>query len=337
MHLPRILVALTPTEKEHFLPGKLFSELEGLASSFRLVNPLDLAPDGWREVLAEFRPEILVGAWRTPSLPKNVQEITGDSLSYVCYLPGSVRKLVPDELVQEGLLVTNWGNSIARTVAECGLMMAIACLRRIAYWNVHMRTDLAWKKGDSLTGSLFERRVGLHGFGVIARELVKLMQPFNVTVSTYSPSVPDAILEEFNVARTTSLEALFSENDVIIELAALTPKSRHMVTEAHLRMIPEGGVFVNIGRGAVVDEEALARVAAEGRIQVGLDVFGVEPLPADSPFRKLDNVLLLPHLSGPTTDRRQDAGAFGLENIRRFVKGEPLESVITADVYARAT
>ncbi len=337
MHRPRILVALTRTEKEDFLPRESFSELESLASSVRLVDPLELAQDQWPEVLADFRPEVLVGAWRTPPLPADVKTITGDSLRYVCYLPGSVRKLVGEDLIREGLLVTNWGNSIARTVAECGLMMAIACLRRVSYWNLHMHGGPAWKNAETLTGSLFERRVGLHGFGVIARELVKLMQPFGVSISTYSPSVPDSLLDEFAVRRADTLEELFRENDVLVELAALTPKSRHMVTEAHLRMIPEGGVFVNIGRGAVVDEEALARVAAEGKLQVGLDVFGKEPLPADSPFRKLDNVLLLPHISGPTTDRRQDAGTFGLENIRRYIQGEPLQSEITGDVYARAT
>jgi phosphoglycerate dehydrogenase-like enzyme len=337
MHLPRILVALTPAEKDDFFPGESFPELESLASSVRQVNPGELPGDQWPGVLAEFRPEIIVAAWKTPPLPADVKTITGDSLRYVCYLPGSVRKLVREELLREGLLVTNWGNSIARTVAECGLMMAIACLRRISYWNVHMHAGPAWRNSEDLTGSLFERRVGLHGFGVIARELVKLIQPFGVSISTYSPSVPDALLDEFGVCRCASLEELFSDNDVLIELAALTPKSRHMVKEAHLRMIPEGGVFVNIGRGAVVDEEALARVAAEGRIQVGLDVFGTEPLPADSPFRELANVLLLPHLSGPTSDRRQDAGTFGLYNIRRYIRGEPLQSLITADVYARAT
>ena len=62
-----------------------------------------------------------------------------------------------------------------------------------------------------------------------------------------------------------SLEELFAESDVVVELAAATPENYHVVTEKHLRMIPEGGVFVNVGRGSVVDTDGLVRVAREGR------------------------------------------------------------------------
>ena len=98
-----------------------------------------------------------------------------------------------------------------------------------------------------------------------------------------------------------------------------------MVTGDLLRSMPKGAAFVNVGRGAVVDEDALATVAAERPdIQVALDVYGTEPLPADSPFRGMENVLLLPHLGGPTTDRRRDAGDHGIENLRRYVAGKDL-------------
>ena len=70
------------------------------------------------------------------------------------------------------------------------------------------------------------------------------------------------------------------------------------------------------------------RVAQEGRIQVALDVFSAEPLPRASALRGLPNVTLFPHLAGPTPDRRRDAGALGVRNIRAYVRGEPLESAI---------
>jgi phosphoglycerate dehydrogenase-like enzyme len=108
------------------------------------------------------------------------------------------------------------------------------------------------------------------------------------------------------------MERLFSDNDIIVELAPLIPETVGTVTEAHLRLIRPGGVFINVGRGAVVDEAALLRVAAEGKIQVGLDVFTQEPLPKESGFRGLRNVTLTPHLAGPTTDRRRDAGGLAV-------------------------
>jgi phosphoglycerate dehydrogenase-like enzyme len=70
---------------------------------------------------------------------------------------------------------------------------------------------------------------------------------------------------------------------------------------------------------------------------VGLDVFTVEPLPADSGFRGLPNVTLTPHLAGPTTDRRRDAGAFALANLRAYAANQPLQAVITTQVYDSST
>ena len=86
-----------------------------------------------------------------------------------------------------------------------------------------------------------------------------------------------------------------------------------------------------------MDEEALVRVAREGLIHVGLDVFATEPLPADSGLRGLPNVVLLPHLAGPTLDRRRDAGAQTLRNLRAYSADRPLDAVITPEIYDSLT
>jgi phosphoglycerate dehydrogenase-like enzyme len=81
----------------------------------------------------------------------------------------------------------------------------------------------------------------------------------------------------------------------------------------------------------------LLRVAQAGQILVGLDVYGVEPLPVDSPFRGLRNVSLTPHIAGPTTDRRCDAGAFAVANLEAYAAGRPLQAVITPGIYDTST
>jgi len=149
--------------------------------------------------------------------------------------------------------------------------------------------------------------------------------------------VPDAAFARLAVQRAESLEALFSTSDVVVELAAATPETYHMVKEHHLRLIPDGGVFVNVGRGSVVDETGLINVAREGCLQIALDVFEQEPLPVNSPLRGLPNVTLLPHLGGPTRDRRRDAGALALKNLRAYLRGEPMEALVTLEVYDRST
>lgn len=95
--------------------------------------------------------------------------------------------------------------------------------------------------------------------------------------------------------------------------------------------------FVNIGRGAVVDERALETIAKEKLIQIALDVYEVEPLPKDSPLRGLENVTLMPHLGGPTVDYRKECGRFALENIKRYLNHNPIESLVSEAIYDRST
>ena len=333
----RAIVALSDLEAADFFPGSMWDELETLLPGHRRVRLPLAKPDDWVRLWRESPAEILVSAWQTPALNGEITPNDVKALRYICYLAGSVRKLVPRELVNQGVLVTNWGDSIAATVSECTLMLILMALRRASHWTIAMHLEGAWKSGAPWTQSLLGRRVGIHGFGSISQHLVPMLRPFTDHVQTYSPRVPDAILASHQVRRAATLEELFSTSEIVVELAAATPENHHIVTEALLRMIPEDGVFVNVGRGCVVDEAALLRVAMEGKLQIALDVFEQEPLPQDSPLRGLRNVTLLPHLGGPTRDRRRDAGALALRNIRAFLKGEPQQAVVTLDTYDRST
>ena len=333
----RALVALSDAEIAEFFPGPMWTELEQLLPNLRRVQLPLKDPNEWARLWSKSPAEILISAWQTPPLNGPIQPQELQSLRYVCYLAGSVRRLVPRDLVANGLLVTNWGNSIAATVAECTLMLILMALRRASHWAIAMHREGAWKDCMTTTQSLIGRRVGLHGFGGISQSLVPMLRPFTDKIQTYSPRVPEEMLAALGVSRVDSLEALFSSSEIVVELAAATPENHHVVQESHLRMIPEGGVFVNVGRGCVVDEAALARVAREGKLQIALDVFEQEPLPVHSPLRGLPNVTLLPHLGGPTRDRRRDSGALALKNLRAFLRGEPQEAVVTLDVYDRST
>lgn len=328
-----LLAVLSPQEIAEFLPEPLWGRVGGLAGRFDQVDPSGLAAAEFHRRLAAANPEVLLTCWRTPPLPARLPP----NLRYVCYLAGSVKKLVTREHIAGGLLVSNWGGSISRIVAEWALFHILSSLRRATHWTLVMHREGGWKSGSTETASLFGRRVGLHGFGLVSRELIKLLAPFGCPISAFAPDVDATTEARFGIKRAASLEDLFSNNDVVVELAPLIPATTGSVTERHLRLIPPGGVFVNVGRGAVVDEAGLVRVAQEGRIGLGLDVFTVEPLPVDSGLRGLANVTLTPHLAGPTTDRRRDAGEFALENLRAYAEGRPLQAAITTRVYDTST
>ena len=333
----RAIVALTDQEATEFFPGPMWTQLENLLPGYQRLRPPLANPDDWVRLWRDHPAEILVSAWQMPPLNGALSTDDLRALRYLCYLAGSVRKMVPRELLTRGLIVTNWGDSIAATVAECALMLILMALRRASAWSIAMHRDGAWKNSSTVTQSLIGRRVGLHGFGCISQKLVPMLRPFTTDIQAYSPRVPEDLLARHGVKRVSVLNELFATSDVVVELAAATPENYHLVQESHLRLIREGGVFVNVGRGSVVDEAALARVAREEKIQIALDVYEREPLPADSPLRGLPNVTLLPHLGGPTRDRRRDSGALALKNLRSFLRGEKPEAVVTLEVYDRST
>lgn len=328
---------MSQVEIETFLVDDRLDALKRMISPCRVVDAESCSEVEWVELLREANPEILVAGWKTKPLPANTRSSIAPALKYVCYMPGSVRKLVPRELLEQGLLVTNWSSSISRTVAECALLLCLACMRRVSYWSHQMHDLGAWKNGSTVTQSLFGRRVGIHGFGAVAKALLPLIRPFTESISAYTEGVPDEVFKAYGVRQEASLETLFAENDVIIEAEALTPERVKIVDEKLLNSIPSGGVFVNVARGALVDEDALLRVAQGGGIQIGLDVYAVEPLPADHPFRGCRNMVLLPHLGGPPTDRRRDAADHSMDNLRRYRAGEDVMQPITLDVYDRST
>jgi phosphoglycerate dehydrogenase-like enzyme len=211
-------------------------------------------------------------------------------------------------------------------------MMTLAALRKITWYIPYMQDGGYWNppvQGDSL----FERKVGLHGLGGIAQEFVKLLKPFGCDISAYSPNCPDEVLTELGVKRQNDLAALYAENDVVSVHAALTEKTRGMVTKEILSGMQENAVLVNTARGAVIDEAALTDLVLAGKIWAALDVFENEPLAADSPLRNCDRCLVMPHVAGPTLDRMRDMGLQALANLTRYVNGEEVLDTISARKY----
>jgi len=336
--MPRVnclLAVLTPLEARGFLPEPLFAEVRRLAPEFRLLDPTGMSPGEFARQLAIIDPDVVLGCWKTPALPPHLPP----RLRYVCYVVGSVKKLVSRAHLERGLLVSNWGGSISRAVAEAALFHILACLRNASHWAVamHQPGTAAWKNGLNEARSLFGRSVGIHGFGLVARELVALLKPWACPITVFAPDLTAELARTHGVTAAPSLDALFAENEVIVELAPLIPATTGIVTARLLRLIRPGGVFVNVGRGAVVDEAALLRVAGEGKISVGLDVFTTEPLPADSGFRALPTVSLTPHIGGPTIDRFPDAGAFAVKNLRAHAEDRPLEAIVTPEIYDQSS
>lgn len=331
--LPGALIAVSEDKLQKFFPPELRRRLEELLPEAVTLDPEGLSEEEWRKRILEINPRIILTGWGTLPLPPRPPE----NLEYVCHLTGSVRASIPRSYLEADIPVTNWGDSISHTIAEMGLFLTLHLLRNGTAYQDNLHYQGKWKEGIPPDRSLFGRRVGIHGFGRIARKLVDLLQPFQVTLSAYSPPVPPALFQQAGVQRADSLESLFSENEIVIELEGLTPETRGMVRAEHLAAMADHSLLVVVGRAGLIQEEALLREALSGRLQFGLDVFWEEPLPAQSPLRGLRNVALFPHTAGPTPDQLFRCGERALENLRRFRDGETLLEPLDPKAYDRIT
>ena len=234
-----LLAVLTPTEVREFLPEPMFGELRALVPEFRLIDPTGINAATFAQEFAAANPDILLGCWTTPPLPAALPP----RLRYVCYITGSVKRLITRAHLDGGLLVTNWGGAISRTVAEAALFHILACLRNASHWAVTMHQPGvgAWKNGRTDSRSLFCRPVGIHGFGPVARALVGLLKPWQCPVSVYAPDLTPELAQVHGVQPAGSLEALFAASEIIVELAPLIPATTGIVTERLLRLIRPGG------------------------------------------------------------------------------------------------
>ena len=334
----QVLLALSGWEKNLF-----FQEQKGRLAGAEIgsITGEELAGGAWnRGRLEALRPEILVTGWTTPPLPKGWVAAPDFSVRYVCHVAGTVRRIVPREFLERGGVVTNWGDSAAPFVAEHALLLAWASLRNLPAWETGIEAARAMETHvveHVSTRTLYGCRVGLHGFGRIARALLKLLRPFDVKPYVFSQGVPPSFVLEHGATPCVSLKELFAKSEVLFECEALTPQTKESVTGGVLAALPDNAVFVNVGRGAVVDEAALLAEARSGRVRVAVDVLANEPAPPDSEFRRFKNIIFSPHIAGPTRDYCGKCGGLAWKNLRAFLGGGALENLVSLEEYDRST
>lgn len=184
---------------------------------------------------------------------------------------------------------------------------------------------------------------GIIGYGSIGREVARIAKTFAMRVLVTKRDItkkrdegyrlpgtgdPDGALPDawFAPAR---LHDLLAQSDFIVMCAPLTRETEHMLGETEFGTMKSSAYFINVGRGATVDEAALARALVEKRIAgAALDVFAQEPLPSDSPLYQLDNVILSPHVSGFIPSYDEKCTDLFAENLRRYLNGEPLMNLV---------
>jgi len=312
-----------------FWSRELMTGLEEIGTVCWNDTGAQLPPEALGEALRGA--EICVTGWGTAVFDEAVLS-QADSLRLIAHTGGSVKPYVTDLCYEKGIRVVSGNAVFAESVAESVVAYALSSLRRIPYYATELGRG-NWI-GEIDNRGLLDRTVGIVGYGMIARYVVGMLRPFHCPIKVFSRHIGQDELERQGMQRA-SLEELFATCDIVSIHSGMTKENYHLVTEELLRSMKPGALLVNTARGAIIDEAALCRVLEERKdLSAALDVYETEPLPAGHSLQQLPNTQLMPHMGGPTIDRRQAVTRSVLADIRRFLTGTPMSCEISRD-YAR--
>lgn len=219
-----------------------------------------------------------------------------------------------------GIRVTNTPGVSALAVAEHTLSLIMAVAKQTVQVDRQVREG-KWPR--ALASQLSGKTLGLIGTGAIGREVARLGKGIGMRVIawTFHP--------RGDAAEWVSIEDVFKRSDVVSVHVRQSPDTVHMIGRQHFELMKPNAIFVNTARGAIVSEGDLLDALQTYRIAgAGLDVFEKEPLPPDSPFLLLPNVVLSPHSAGITTEAMEAGLALAIENVFSFLAGRPLNLVV---------
>lgn len=238
--------------------------------------------------------------------------------------------LLTPEIVDSGLTVTISRGISERPISEWVLAVLLLMAKDLRT-TLDLQRERRWEHRES---QLLEgRKVALLGTGEVGKAIARLLRAAGLDVEVFGRTArEDDVLGPVSALDDLD-DALSGKDDVVLALP-LTESTRGVVGRDRLSRMKPGARLVNVGRGPLVDEEALVEALESGRLGgAALDVFYDEPLPGDHPFWGMPNVLVSPHMSGDVLGWRDDVVALLIENLGRWERQEPLLHV--ADLRAQ--
>lgn len=244
-----------------------------------------------------------------------------DNLRVIGVLRGGTENVAVDFASERRITVMSTPGRNARAVAECALGLILSEVRNIARSHAALKAGL-WSRdypNREAIPELNEKTVGLVGYGSVARLLAGYLQAMGSRIIAFDPFVAG----DTAPTEMVDLETLMQQSDVVSIHARLTAETQHLIGEQQLRQMKPTAVLVNTARSGLVDEQALIRVLQERTIMgAALDVFDVEPLPDGHPLLELDNVTIVPHISGSTIDAFRNSPKMMASHLRRMLQGQ---------------
>jgi phosphoglycerate dehydrogenase-like enzyme len=228
-----------------------------------------------------------------------------------------------DAATKAGVVVCGTGGQPHAT-AELTWGLILALMRKIPHEDRATREG-HWQLGVGL--GLAPRTLGVIGLGRLGAQVAKVGLAFNMKVLAWSQNLTQERADEVGVT-LVSKDELLAQSDVISIHLVLSERTRHLLGASELAAMKLSAYLVNTSRGPIVDEDALVdALRADTIAGAGLDVFEVEPLPLEHPFRQLENTVITPHIGYVTTETYETFYGEALEDIQAWLKGAPIRII----------
>ncbi len=311
------------------VPEPLMAELFGPDELARLRAAADLVEGGFLRVdsLDEVpaRARVVISSWGTGPFSSEVLDRL-PRLGLIAHIGASVRALVTDAVFERGVIVTQAGAAMARPVAEVSLAFTLALLHRLPRLHHGLR-DGRWYDAGAVQHELLGAPIAVIGASRTGRAYLELLRVLGAEPLLVDPTVSAGEAAGLG-AELLCLDDALSRARIVALHAPSLPETHRLIGARELALMPDGAGLVNTARSWLVDEAALLRELRTGRIDAAIDVFDEEPLPLDSQFRGLPNVLLTPHRAAGTWEGRRRQGAIVTAEIEAFVAGSPLRHAV---------
>lgn len=220
-----------------------------------------------------------------------------------------------DDADAHGIIVTNTPGANATAVAETAVMHMLMAGRLFYQQRLSITEDVNnIKIGQEVTN----KTVGIIGFGAIGQKIDQLLTGFNVKVLAYARH--NKVVKN---GRMASLEEIYTQSDFVVMALPATPETNNMIDRVVFKKMKSNAVLVNIGRGTVIDEQALIHALKSGEIAgAGLDVVAVEPISEDNELLSLPNVFVTPHVAAKSREAFDTVGLTAAEEVVRVLNGQ---------------
>ena len=263
---------------------------------------------------------IVIGMRERTSFPRKVIEALPD-LKLLITTGGRNNSFDVKAAAERGIVVSGTGSTGSPTAGlTIGLMLELT--RRIGFENARMKAGEPWQItiGKDLEGLT----LGVVGLGKLGQRVATIAKAFGMKVLAWSQNLTPDKAKEAGVDYA-SKEDLFRNSDFVSIHVVLSDRSRGLIGAEDIARMKPTAYLINTARGPIVDQAALLKALQDKKIAgAGLDVFDVEPLPLDHPYRKLDNVVITPHLGYVSEQNYRKYFPDAVENIRSWLDGKPL-------------